>query len=359
MRPTEHNHTFGHIDCPACEGYQTLKTLSVSLPFSVATEIWMENIAPYIKASTLRVYNQYRSTLCSYFKSCGDPMLGSIHIGNIRGYQQWRSQRACATRVNAEVDSVLKPILKEVNHWRNIADVYRKMPVLQKRVRQAMRAEQERRLIAVALDASKPRRLLAGHCLIVMANTGMGFGELRHVKREEVSLDAEVPYILANEGAKNKFRIRSIPLNSVALRSMRWIVHRWEDLGGTNPDQYILPHASKRTPEEKKAKGHRRQSPPDFTRPMAHIYRGARAILREAGLEGFVPYDMRSSAGTKLMTDPDLSEKSFEEIFGHSDTDTRTRYFAADMRKKAIAMEKIAVDPVPSRKLLVFHGGKK
>jgi hypothetical protein len=28
-----------------------------------------------------------------------------------------------------------------------------------------------------------PRRRLAGHCLIALANTSMGFGELRHIRR--------------------------------------------------------------------------------------------------------------------------------------------------------------------------------
>lgn len=360
LTSTAEQHVLGHVDCPACDYDRAMKLLNVRLPFSVAAGIWILNMAPYIQSSTLRVYKQYQSSLTQFFsESFSDPELGTFHIGHVRSYQEWRGLRAGPSRINAEIDSVLKTMLREINHWRNIADVYKRLPVPPKQVRKAMKEEQERRLIAVALDRSKPRRLLAGHCLLVMANTGMGFGELRHVRRENVSLEGDVPYVIAKEGTKNKYRVRSIPLNWVALRSMRWIIQRWEDLGGNSPDQYILPHAAKRTPDEKKAKGHKRTCPPDFAKPMAHIYRGARAILKEAGLEGFVPYDMRSSAGTKLMSDPDVSEQTFQDLFGHSDTATRMRYFSADMRKKAVAMERIAIDPAPTNKLIVFKGGKK
>jgi hypothetical protein len=42
-----------------------------------------------------------------------------------------------------------------------------------------MTEEEERRSVACGLDSSTRKRLLAGHFLIIMANTGMGFGELR------------------------------------------------------------------------------------------------------------------------------------------------------------------------------------
>lgn len=326
------------------------------MSFQAASEVWLLNHANYIRPSTLRVYRQYRQSLAAFY---GDLQLGKFHIGHVRAYQMERSKSACPTRVNAEVSSILVPILKEVNHWNTMSDVYRPLPVPLKRVRQAMSPEQERRLIAIALDAKKPKRLLAGHCLIVMCNTGLGFGELRHLLRRDAVVNEQIPYIVVNDGVKNEFRVRTVPLNWLALRSMRWLVERWEGLGGTDPDQYLLPHAATRTEEERKAAGHKRKSPPDFTRPMEHIYRGARAILAEAGLDGFVIYDMRSSAGTKLMNDPALSEQSFEEIFGHSDTATRKRYLRSHLEKKAVAMERLAVDAQPSCRLLVFQGGKK
>lgn len=350
-------HTLGHIDCPACEQYRAMRILDASLSFSVAADIWLTNHEPYIKKGTRRVYRQYAKSLSQFFQTI---QIGEMHIGNVRAYQRWRSERAGATRVNCEVQSVLKPILKEVQRWALIADVYHPLPVVKERVRHSMNEEEERRFMACALDASHSRRLLAGHCLVVMANTGMGFGELRHLKHEDVDLCGDIPFATVNpEGAKNKFRIRKIPLNWFALRSMRWIVKRWEELGGTEPTQYILPHHAKRSDEERKGAGHKRRSPPNFNEPMGHIYRAARAILKDAGLSHLDPYDMRSHAGTKLLADPDVSDQMFQEIFGHSNTKTRERYSYQRLQKKAVIMERMALDPEPKMRLVAFPGGRK
>jgi hypothetical protein len=60
-----------------------------------------------------------------------------------------------------------------------------------------------------------------------MANTSMGFGELRHLRRQDVFLTEDPPFAEVNGGTKNDFRIRSIPLNFLALRSIRWILGRF------------------------------------------------------------------------------------------------------------------------------------
>ena len=349
-------HAVNHFRCAACEELQAMRIIEPSLPFAVAGEIWLSNHERYIKPATKRVYRQYLRSLSEFF---GQLELGTFHVGNIRGYQAWRTERACATRVNGEISSVLIPILKEIGRWKHIVDVYRPLPVPKTKVRQNMSEEEERRLIAIALDGAKPKRLVAGHCLIVMANTGMGFGELRHLKREDVFLDLDKPIVTVNGGTKNDYRIRTIPLNWLALRSMRWIVRRWGSLGGCTDDQYILPHHAKRSEEEKASPGHKRKSPPDFSQPMGHIYRAARGILKDAGLEHLDPYDMRSHFGTKLLSDPNVSDQMFQEIFGHSNTRTRDRYSKQRIEKKAVAVERLALDPAPALKLIAFPGGKK
>jgi len=342
-------HTLNHENCSACTDLETMQALDSSLPFSVAAQIWITNHSVYIRPSTLRVYRQYAKALSEFF---GELTLKDFHVGHVRAFQRHRSEACCAVRVNGEVSAVLAPILKEANVWQRIKDVYRPLPALKKKVRQNMSPEEERRLLAVALDASKPRRLLAGHCLVVMANTGMGFGEMRHLKREDVLLNEDTPIITVNEGTKNDFRIRTIPLNWLSLRSMRWLLHRWEDLGGSEPTHYILPHYAHRVDK-------RAPSKPEFNRPMEGIYGAARKILKEAGLQGFVIYDMRSHFGTKLLSDPNVSDQMFQEIFGHSDTRTRDRYSKQRIEKKAVAITKLCLDQEPSSRLISWPGGKK
>lgn len=343
-------HTLGHIDCPACAALGSMQTVDLGQCFSLAADIWLEHHRAYVRPQTWRAYRQYGNRLCELF---GAIRLKDIHIGHVRQFQIERGQKACATRVNLEINCVFVPVMKEANQWRRLEDVYHPLPVVQKQVRQTMTAEEERRLMAVALDADKPQRLVAGHCLLVMCNTGMGFGELRHLRRGDVFLDEQKPFITVNpEGCKNEFRIRTIPLNWIALRSMRWILHRWEELGGDKPDQYILPLRSRHAVPYSKT-----TTPPQFYHPMESITQSARRILDEAGLNGLVPYDMRSHLGTKLMEDPNVSDQMFRSLFGHSDTITRRRYYRSNLEKKTVAMEKCAVDPSQEKRLIAFPGG--
>ena len=330
--------------------------LTRSTPFTEAVWLWLDDHSPYIKPGTLRVYRQYALSLSRFL---GPIPLEQIHIGNIRAYQRERSLKACPARINAEVIAVMVPVLKEVQLWNRIADVYRPLPVPKKKVRQNMSEEEERRFLAVALDSSKPKRLMAGHCMVIMANTGMGFGELRHLRREDVCLDVDKPFVTVNpEGAKNDFRVRTIPLNWLALRSMRWILHRWANLGGKNPTDHILPHHGKRTEHEKADPSHRTSSA-DFTKPITGIYRAGNEILKEAGLEHLKLYDMRSHFCTKLLSDPNVSDQMFKELFGHATQEMRNRYSTQRMEKKSIAVEKLALDPAPAVKLIAFPGGRK
>jgi len=255
----------------------------------------------------------------------------------VRAYQAWRSQTCVATRVNAEL-SALQMTMKEADLWAPVAKLYRPLPVPKTKVRQNMSEQEERRFLQVALNPKMTRRLLAGHCLVVMANTSMGFGELRHLRRQDVFLTDDPPFAEVNGGNKNDYRLRSIPLNFLALRSMRWIVKRWENLGGREQDQFILPHHARRTSEEKAKRGHAAVGP-IFSEPMGHIYRAARGILEDAGLGHLDPYDMRSHAITKLLSNPEVSDQMYTEIVGHVGNAMKRRYSKQRMENKRGAMD--------------------
>jgi len=320
------------------------------LSFDVASIIWLRTHSQYIAPSSHRVYEQHRKVLADFF---GGLTLENFHIGHIRAYQEHRAQKVCPEMVNAEIGTILIPILAEVERWAPLSKIYRGLPVPPKRVRQSLSEDEMRRLIAVATDGAKPRRLLAGHCLLVMANTGMGFGELKHLRRRAVILNEQEPYVAINEGLKNPYRIRTIPLNWIALRSMRWILKRWESMGGVDTDSYILPHLARRQPGDRDKK---KKSEPIFDEPMLTIWNAARKILDEAGLETMDPYDMRSHFATKIMENPDISESEAGEWIGHSKVarEMNRRYFAPKMKKMVKAVDKVAVDPEPTLKIFMI-----
>lgn len=330
-------------------------TIEALTPTDEALAIWFQQHCQYITGQTPRTYRQYVKSLSSFFQQMP---LKQIDIGNVRGYQEWRKKTCGATRINGEL-SALQMCMKEADLWdKRIAPLYRPLPVPKTKVRQNMSEEEERRLLAVAFD--KPRRRLAGHCLVVMANTSMGFGELRHLKRQDVFLTDDPPFVEVNGGAKNDYRLRSIPLNFLALRSMRWIVKRWEKMGGNRQDQYILPHHARRTSQEKSQPGHAAAGP-IFDEPMGHIYRAARGILHDAGLDHLDPYDMRSHAITKLLSDPNVSDQMYTEIVGHVGDAMKRRYSKQRMEKKKVAMDAMCKKQVQSEglppQLITFPGG--
>jgi integrase len=328
-----------------------------SLLFSVAADDWLKAHSAYIRPSTRYNYSRYLIPLNKFF---GALVVKQIHIGHVRAYQTERRQKVCARRVNQELKCCFIPVLKESNRWKEIGDLYHPLPVVETRTRQNLSEEQERRLLACALDAAHPRRLLAGHCMIVMCNTGMGFGELRHLRRKDVIFDVAKPFVTTNPaGVKNDFRVRSIPLNWLALRSLRWIVHRWENLGGNGLEQYILPHYGSHA-KDHPSNSHNLKTAPDFFRPMEGIERAARAILDEAGLGEFVAYDMRSTFITKLLSDPTVSDQMIKEIVGHAPKSREVdRYSWQRLEKKAVAVDKLALEREPQLKLIAFPGGKK
>jgi integrase len=347
----EHTPNHSH-PCPAClSAEENMYSLSAREPFPAAAWLWYESHSVYIQKNTQRSYRQYIKTLEQFLQNI---RLKDIRPGTLREYRAWRSQTACGDRIRCEV-VCLQMILKEAGLWKNLKDTYKPPPHSQKRVRQNMSPEEEQRFLRVCL--AKPSRLVAGHCLRVMMNTSAGFGELSHVRRKEVIFDGPEPIIIVKGGAKNEYRVRSITLNRIALESMRWIVHRWEDLGGSSPEQYVLPHRSVRG------------SGTQFDVPMGHIYNAAKLILADAGLPHMVPYDMRSCAITKILSDPECSDQMYEELAGHSTAskEIRMRYSQQRLKKKAAITDKLCEydesaprpkSPEP-QKVILFPGGKR
>ena len=205
-----------------------------SLPFSTAAAAWFEEHKRYIKPNTARAYNDALKPLCKFLS---EKPINEIEIVHIRMYQDLRQGKAGAHAINREV-GVLQQILREFGEWKRLEDRYRQLKEPPRRAGHSLTQDEEQRLREVAF--TKPKWRLAGHCMMVMLSTTMGFGELRQLRRLDV--DMERGCVTVREGAKNAYRARTIPLNSAALESMIWILERWKTLGGCDPEHYILPH---------------------------------------------------------------------------------------------------------------------
>lgn len=296
-----------------------------SWPFDKAADQWMCDNELMLKRNTIRSYKDNIARLKEFF---GATPLNNIHIGHVRAYQKMRLEKAGAVLINSEC-SRLQSILKAVKLWQNFSAVYKPLPTPKERVRQNMSDEQEKTLYRECLKLGK--RTVAGHCLIIMANTTMGYWELSHLRRMDVRLDVDIPYAeitAAGGGAKNQYRERTIPLNFMALRSMKFLVERWKKAGGVDPKTYILYHRAQR-----------RHSEIDFNKPQGHIYKAARQILANAGLGHLDPYDMRSHAITKLLSNPKVSSQVAQEIAGHISKKMQDRYSRQRLENKSSALD--------------------
>jgi integrase len=294
------------------------------LPFPKAARIWLDQHQLYIKPVTLRGYQNAVNLFGAFL---GDVIVKDIHIGHIRAYQVERRKRAGPYLINAEV-GVLSMVLKEARCWTPIADLYRPLKVPKRKSGHSLTVEQEARLREVAF--SRPKWRLAAHCMVVMLSTTMGFGELRHVRRQDVDMEARCIHVV--EGAKNDYRDRTIPMNSAAYDSMCWLLDRWKDLGGRNDSDFILPHRPRTN-----------KGPWIFSEPMTAITSAFRQIRSAAGVPEFRIYDCRVQAITKLLQNPNVSTQVSREIAGHISQAMQSRYSIQRFDAKKAALD--ALEP--------------
>jgi integrase len=303
-----------------------------SLPFARASALWLAEHRRYLKPNTIRSYDCAIKALLPFF---GTITLKDIHIGNLRGYQDYRRPKAGGYRINGEI-GVLGMVMQEARCWKSLKELYRPLRVPKHRAGHSLTVDEEDRLRRVAFTRKKWQ--LAAHCITVMLSTTMGFGELSHVRRRDVDLQRKC--VTVRDGAKNDYRDRTIPLNRAGYDSMCWIIDRWEALGGNQESQYILPHRPRSN-----------GGPWLFDEPQTAIRSAFESIRKEAGLPHFRVYDCRVQAITKLLSNPAVSPQVSKEIAGHISQAMQDRYSIQQFDTKMAALEALeAPHPIPQKR---------
>jgi integrase len=270
----------------------------------------------------------------------GDKPINEIEIIHLRMHQDLRSGKVRAHSVNREL-GVLQQVLRENDQWTRLQSRYRQLKEPPSRAGQSLTADEEQRLREVAF--TKPKWRVAGHCMMVMLSTTMGFGELRQLRRRDV--DMVRGCVTVREGAKNSYRQRTIPLNTVALESMTWILERWKKLGGSDDEHYILPHR----PRGERASHWSKTIPWILDEPTTSMHTAFRSIRNAAGLPDFRIYDCRVQAITKLLSNPDVSPQVSREIAGHISQAMQSSYSIQLFNTKKAALDALeARAPAPT-----------
>jgi integrase len=302
-----------------------LYPLDASLTLAEAAPKWLAAHQQYIRPNTLK---GYRNSIRLLTSSLGAVLLKEMSIDHIREYQAQRSKKAGPCLVNSEL-IVLSQVLKQAGEWTRLREFYKPLRVPTRGAGHSLTQEEETYLRKVAF--SKPKWRVAGHSMVIMLSTTMGFGELRQLRRRDVNTSKRS--VVVREGAKNRFRDRTIPLNSEAFDSMTWILERWKRLGGHTDEHYILPHRP-RTPGGLWL----------LDEPMGSIATSFTQIRIASGLRHFRLYDCRVQAITKLLSNPTVSVQVCREIAGHVSQVMTDRYSI-----QRFATKKAAVDALEDR----------
>lgn len=368
---TELQHTLGHLDCPACEGARRAMMYGAALgelSFPSAATQWLRTRRS-ISDNTRKGYEEHIGLLSTFF---GKMRLNEIHIGHLRSYQQMRQDNIRvsrrhqagkrqvaalesdgASRINHEI-SCLGQVLKIAGLWEELKKFYEPLPLPKGSPGIALTTEEEKHLFQVA--RSRPRWMLAYCCALISRNTTAGPGEIRHLRLCDVDLDSQAgSFLHVEEGVKNEFRKRPIPLNSDAAKAVRWLLERAAGMGAREPLHYLLPH-----------RAHHLGAAPDPTKPMGSWKKAHYAMCEEAAkkfprLASLRLYDYRHTAMTDLLEDPAVSYTTIEHMAGHRiNSNTKRKYdhlrnsalrVAANVLNRShVPAEEVELERKPSRR---------
>jgi integrase len=324
------------------------EAITPATPFDVAVRKWLEGHRKYIRKRTILDYTAYMKVLILRF---ADTPLEAITIDHIRAYQDWRktnspepkgfnkkAKGAGNAKINMEL-SMLHQVMDEAGCWNgSIEKLYRPLPISHAGSGRSLSPEDEIKLLDVAF--SRPRCRLCAHVMRLMVKTGCGFGEIKSLRRKDVDLE-NATLTIDQSGAKNAYRERLVPLIPEALESMKWIIERWQAMGGDNPEQFILPG--------RPYAGNRQ----DLGKPMNHLNK-AWTTIRSAAVKEIGPhmakfrfYDLRVTAITRALSDGKTPLHAAQRVFGHVSQAMERRYYKPDERVLRSVMNSLSTAPVP------------
>jgi integrase len=311
---------------------------SADLRFREAFELWIERrlISPglglararYISPRAERDLRQYARAVEKFFSSL---RLDQIHAGHLHAYQKARATNdldgeqpwehaAGANLVRKEVQTLVR-VLKAAGAWS--AHLEESFEPLQPDLEAAPRAlspEQQHAWLHTA--SSRPEWRVVYWWSIVALETTMSTNELRALRVGDVYLEQGTVQVRP-EGAKNRFRVRLIPLGSPELAwALQSLIDRAREMGSTSPQHYLFPF-------------HVTQDRYDPARPMTvwGLRKPWEAARAAAKLDWLKPYDLRHTAITR-MAEAGAPIQVIMSFAGHISPRMQQHYTAISMAAK-------------------------
>jgi site-specific recombinase XerD len=217
--------------------------LSPKLKFSEAAEKYLEartfgrihSKVRYCAPNTLRSYRANLNALVLFFASLS---LEEIHLGHVEQYRLQRSEKAGPTKIIQE-ENILKSILRRAGCWTpEMEEQYVPIQKIESDIPQALTPDQQAHWLQVA--SSKERWQVVHLYSIVAFRTTASNCEMRGIRLQDINQYQQVLLIQAKH-AKNKFRIRTIPLPPDALWALERLTERANSCGSRLPHHFLFP----------------------------------------------------------------------------------------------------------------------
>ncbi len=304
--------------------------LSPELRLDTACEIYLARRKRHLRPRSLEAYKYHFRMLKSFFGL--KRKLSSFHEGDFRDYQRWRGSikagagKAGPSLINHELGA-LAQVLKLAGLWIPISNYYERLPEKTWVHPKVLTSEEENRFFRFA--ASRPRWKTAYNSARLTANSTIAGCELRTLRLKNVRLDHLPPIVNVSEEAKNKHRIRAVPLNDTALSAIRGLLALARERGSVEPEHYLIAHRLKNgtyVPE--------RPASPYFIRTAF------RAIGSACGLRWVTPTKFRHQAITKLL-ESGAPDETVRAIAGHVSQRAMSYYSHIRIEAKKIALDRL------------------
>jgi hypothetical protein len=172
------------------------------------------------------------------------------------------------------------------------------------------------------VSASREQWRLVYWWSIVALQTTAATNEMRSLRLGDIYLEQGI-LTVRSEGAKNKFRIRSIPLQTKEIVwALDGLIERAKKMGATGPHHYLFPK-------------HVTADRYDPSKPMTvwGFRKPWEACRKAAGMDWLRPYDLRHTAITR-MAEAGVPMPVIMDFAGHISPKMQQHYTAISMQAK-------------------------
>lgn len=205
------------------------------MPFPKAAETWLETRRPFLSPRTAADYGHYIKALSRFFS---EATLSEITSDQIRAYQRMRLQSVEGRKINQELGCLVQ-MLKRIKRWQHLADDYQRLKTNRESPGRALSDDQRERLFRTAMTERQWE--MAYLFAVISVNTTAGPKEVWTLRLQDFDVEGRLIRI-QREGAKNRHRIRPIPLNDEANTALVRVLELAKQRGSHRPDHYLFPY---------------------------------------------------------------------------------------------------------------------